>query len=87
MSLLWPSSYIQRVTDLLLDTGEQLTAEALLYEEKDGGFQCDTCQYVTERRSDRTGRCSIMIQDVHLDNGCCAHWEHDPNQLEEAEQG
>ena len=80
MPLMAPSDYLWQITELLVGTGTQLPGDELLYEEKPGGFQCRTCRFATPTE-DPVGACDIMAEPIHLDDGCCAHWAADLDQL------
>lgn len=71
---------IMEVAETLVERGEQITPQAALYCEKMGGFQCRTCKYATAVNATH-GRCAIMLGTINLDEGCCAAWTPDKEQL------
>lgn len=74
------SAVIEDTARQLLMRREQVSAQAVLYCEKTGGFQCGTCQHSTPLNATH-GRCHVVAQTVHLTDGCCVLWSPDIRQL------
>jgi pyrrolidone-carboxylate peptidase len=71
---------VKATAEALHADGAQATQESLLYMEKAGGFQCRFCMYAVPQNATH-GRCEIMQGTIHLDQGCCAAWMPDQDQL------
>ena len=72
---------VRATAELLITTEKQIAPQDALYAEKSNAFQCRTCRYAVAVNATH-GRCQIMTETVHLDEGCCAMWDADKEQLQ-----
>ena len=71
---------IRAVEQDLLTHERKVSPQAALYAEKQSGFQCRTCVYAVSVNATH-GKCAVMSGTIHLNDGCCAMWQADPEQL------
>jgi hypothetical protein len=71
---------IRETIENLFEQDRKATPGAMLYAEKQGGFQCRTCCYSVPVNATH-GRCAVVSATIHLDEGCCVGWAPDPRQL------
>lgn len=78
------AAYLKGVADALLGSKSKANPDDLLYAEKDGGFQCGTCQYARYSPIGGPDRatCDIMHGAISLTKGCCAVWTPNMSKLE-----
>lgn len=71
---------IRATASTIASSGDRVPQTIFLYAEKRGGFSCRTCRYAIAQNATH-GRCAILDGVIHLDNGCCAGWDADKDQL------
>lgn len=74
------STIIRCTAERLHERGERIPPAHALYAEKPGGFQCQTCRYVTPVNATH-GRCTAVEGTVHLTEGACVLWDANPDLL------
>ena len=75
-----PADMINSTVQELLMTQGQLSQVAMLYAEKDGGFQCGTCRYAMRDAALEDGKAYCRVTGpgiIDLNDGCCVAWRPD----------